>query len=295
MSIQPLPIVQDTTGPAAGVVVLTLEQPGRSVVVLDHELLQRLDITLNQLPANARGLVIKSASERVFIAGADLKTISEWSDPELDRYLAFGASVFLKLATLPIPTAAAINGAALGGGLELAMHCDALIAAPSPTGKPYPVGLPEAGLGLCPGWGGTNLFPSWTTNPAEAITRTCTGTPFTFDEAVAANLFTKVVEPASLFDVAKQHVASEKTTHGGTPDLWGQLPAQRSATVKALDSIRHELPKTPAAMAVVDALDIGLTRTYLDALDAERKHLVRLRHTPQAREALSNFFAKTKK
>lgn len=295
MSIEPLPMTQDSDGPSAGVVVLTLEQPGRPVVVLDYELLQRLDVTLNQLPVNAKGLVIKSASERVFIAGADLKTISEWSDPELDRYLAFGSSVFLKLATLPIPTAAAINGAALGGGLELAMHCDALIAAPSPTGKPYAVGLPEAGLGLCPGWGGTNLLPSWTSHPAEAIARTCSGTPFTFDEAVAANLFTKVVEPASLIEAAKQHVASAKTTHGGVPDLWGQLPAQRSATVKALDSIRHELPQTPAAIAVVDALDIGLTRSYLDALDTERKHLVRLRHTPQAREALTNFFAKTKK
>lgn len=295
MSIEPLPITLDADGPAAGVAVLTLEQPGRPVVVLDHELLQRLDITLNRLPVNARGLVIKSASERVFIAGADLKTISEWSDPDLDRYLAFGSSVFLKLATLPIPTAAAINGAALGGGLELAMHCDALIAAPSVTGKPYPVGLPEAGLGLCPGWGGTNLLPSWTSTPADAITRTCTGTPFTFDEAVAANLFTQVVEPASLIDAAKLHVASAKTTHGGVADLWGQLPAQRSATVKALDAIRHELPQTPAAKAVVDALDIGLTRSYLDALDSERKHLVRLRHTPQAREALTNFFAKTKK
>ncbi len=295
MSIQPLPFTVDTDGPTAGVVVITLEQPGRPVVVLDHELLQRLDVTLNQLPVNTKGVVIKSASERVFIAGADLKTISEWSDPELDRYLAFGSSVFLKLATLPVPTAAAINGATLGGGLELAMHCDALIAAPSATGKPYPVGLPEAGLGLCPGWGGTNLLPSWTSNPADAIARTCTGTPFTFDEAVAANLFTKVVEPAALIDAAKLHVATAKVTHGGLADLWGQFPAQRSAAVKALDSIRHELPKTLASIAVVEALDIGLTRSYLDALDSERQLLVRLRHTPQAREALANFFAKSKK
>ena len=295
MSHPPLPSTQDASGPTAGVVVITLEQPGRPVVVLDHDLLLRLDASLNHLPPTTKGVVIASASDRVFIAGADLKTISDWDDDQLDRYLAFGSSVFLKLAMLPIPTAAAINGAALGGGLELAMHCDALIAAPSPSGKPYSVGLPEASLGLCPGWGGTNLFPSWTTNPAEAIRRTCTGTPFTFDEAVAANFFTKVVESASLLDAAKQHVAAARTAHNGTPDLWGQRPAKRSATVKALDAIRHELPQTPAAQAVVDALDIGLTRSYLDALDAERHHLVRLRHTPQAREALAAFFAKSKK
>src|SRR4030095_4414837 len=80
----------------------------------------------------------------------------------------------------------AINGAALGGGLELAMHCDGLVAAPPPSrdgapGKPYPVGLPEAGLGLCPGWGGTNLLPA-RMDAADAIRRAASGQTMTDDE-----------------------------------------------------------------------------------------------------------------
>ena len=295
MSVAPLPIAIESSGPAAGVATITLEQPGRPVVVLDHELLQRLDAALDQLPAGTKGVVIASASERVFIAGADLKTISDWTDEELDRYLAFGAKVFCRLATLPCPTAAAINGAALGGGLELAMHCEALIAAPSITGKPYPVGLPEASLGLCPGWGGTNLLPARLSDPGLAITRTCTGLPFHFDNAAEAGLFTKVVAPDELLAAARLHVATARRSGDGTAEIWRRVPGQAAKTVTALDAIRTELPRTDSAAAVVEAVDIGLTRGYAAALDSERRSLVRLRHTPLAREKLADFFAKSKK
>jgi len=63
------------------------------------------------------------------------------------------------------------------------MHCDALIGAPNPSGKPYPIGLPRRVVDL-PGWGGTNLLPA-RIDPLEAIRRTATGKPMTYDEAVA--------------------------------------------------------------------------------------------------------------
>ena len=179
MSLPLLPLHRETVGPFAGMVVLRLEQPGKPVIVLDQELIQRLEATIKSLPKDIRGLVLASASDRVFVAGADLKAISEWDDSQLLRYLEYAAGVFGLLPYLPFPTVAAINGAALGGGLELAMHCDGLIAAPpaprdGQPGKPYPVGLPESGLGLCPGWGGTNLLPA-RMDAAEAIRRTASG------------------------------------------------------------------------------------------------------------------------
>src|SRR6185295_8949020 len=156
------------------------------------------------------GLILASASDRVFVAGADLKSISEWDDTQLQKYLEYGASVFAMLADFPFPTVAAINGAALGGGLELAMHCDALVAAPSPSGKPYPVGLPEAGLSLCPGWGGTNMLPA-RVEPAAAIRMTCEGKPMPSDQAKIAGLFDRVAPtPAELLPTAKAWLAERR-------------------------------------------------------------------------------------
>lgn len=293
-------------GPGAGLVVIRLEQPGRPVVVLDEELIRRLETTLRAVPRDARGLVLTSASERVFVAGADLKTIREADDAALDRYLAYAAGVFGLIPNLPMPSVAAINGAALGGGLELAMHCDGVVAAPPPArdgqpGKPYQVGLPEAGLGLCPGWGGTNLLPA-RIDPAEAIRRTCSGQTMSVDEASKAGLFDAVASSAeTLLDTAIAWV----TTHGPTgaarrheganrpPHRWIGRVDRRAAVLSGLDSARAGLPDTDAGRAVVDAVNAGLTRGWDAALDVERRHLVRLRHTPAAKTKLDEFFSKS--
>lgn len=296
MAIEALPI-EHGAGDLRGVVTIVLEQPGKPVVVLDLELIQRLDAAISALPSGTRGLVLASASERVFVAGADLKSIQQLDDAALHRYLEFAARVFGRLATLPFPTAAAINGAALGGGLELAMHCDGLIAAPAASGKPYPIGLPEAGLSICPGWGGTNLLPA-RIDPAEAIRRTAMGQPMTFDDAKAAGMFDAVVDaPADLRRAAAAWAASQPQpgTHGrdGAPSRWIGRPGSAARTLAALDTVRPDLPPTKAAAAVADAVDAGLAHGWVAATRSEREHLVRLRHTPEARGAIEAFFAKS--
>lgn len=291
-----LPLSREASGPHAGVVTVTLTQPGKPVVVLDLPLIQSLQATLNTVPRDARGLVLASASERVFVAGADLKTIQDASDDELHRYLAYAASVFGMLANFPFPTAAAINGAVLGGGLELAMHCDGLIGAPSPSGKPYPVGLPEAGLAICPGWGGTNLLPA-RMDPAHAIRMTAEGKPFTYPDAIAANLFDRVATtPQDLLATAKQWVIDRagqgRIERDGAPSRWIGRPTFAAKTLAALDAVRDQLPPTQAAAAVALAIDAGLTGGWRHALETEQRELVRLRHTPEGKAAIANFFAK---
>lgn len=285
-------------GEFAGVVTLTLDQPGKPVVVLDEALIRRLDAALSALPREVRGLVLASASERVFVAGADLRAIMAMDDAALHRYLEYGAMVFGRLSALPYPTAAAINGAALGGGLELGMHCDGLIAAPSASGKPYVVGLPEAGLSICPGWGGTNLLPA-RMNPAEAIRRTATGEPMPFDTAAAAGLFDRVVEPGGLLDAARRWVLErpQPGTRGrdGAPLRWIGRSGLAAGVLGALDLVRPDLPQTPAAQAVAACVDAGLTQGWAAALAAERANLVRLRSTPQGRAAIGAFFEKSAK
>lgn len=309
MPVQPLPISVDASGPFANIAVVKLEQPGKPVVVLDRDLIERLEHTLNNLPPNLIGLVLASASERVFVAGADLKSISELSDDALHRYLEYGAMVFQMLADLPFPTAAAINGAALGGGLELAMHCDALIGAPpalrdGQPGKPYPIGLPEAGLSICPGWGGTCLLPA-RMDPAEAITRTATGKPMLFDEASAAGLFDAVAPSAEkLLDTAKGWVRAMAVNQGGAkpphasrdgaPSRHAGRHSVAARVVDALDRVRLELPRTGSATAVCEAVDAGVTRGWAQACQIERDRLVHLRNTPEGKAAIQAFFAKAK-
>ncbi len=289
-----------------GVVIIRLEQPGKPVIVLDEDLIRRLEITLRALPQNTRAMVLASASDRVFVAGADLKTINEADDATLDAYLAYGSKVFGMIPNLPFPSVAAINGAALGGGLELAMHCDGVVGAPPVSkdgqpGKPYPVGLPEAGLGLCPGWGGTNLLPA-RIEAGEAIVRTASGQNMTFDEASQRGFFDALAPDASqLLDIAIGWVLSKGPVgsarrHGEPtrpPHRWIGRADVKSSVLEGLDRVRGTLPDTEAAAAVAQAVDAGLTRGWPEALEVERRQLVKLRHTPAAKAKLSEFFARS--
>jgi enoyl-CoA hydratase/carnithine racemase len=289
-----------------GVVIVRLEQPGKPVIVLDEDLIRRLEITLKALPQNTRAMILASASDRVFVAGADLKSIGELDDDALHSYLAYGTKVFGMIPNLRFPSVAAINGAALGGGLELAMHCDGLVGAPPPEkdgqpGKPYPIGLPEAGLGLCPGWGGTNLLPA-RIDPAIAIERTATGQNMTYAEAAKAGLFDAIAPDASkLFDKAIEWVLS----HGPVgharrqdgpqrpPHRWIGRTDRKAAVLTAFDTIRGTLPDTDSGKAVALAVDAGLTKGWEAAIEVERQQLVRLRHTKVAKAKLAEFFARS--
>lgn len=295
----------ESSGDFAGVATIRLTQPGRPVVVLDHELISSLEATLQALPSGLRGLVVASASERVFVAGADLKSISEWDDDRLLRYLQFGSRVFGLLASFPFPTVAAINGAALGGGLELAMHCDGVVAAPPPArdgqpGKPYPVGLPEAGLAICPGWGGTNLLPA-RMDPAKAIAATVAGKTMMIDEAISAGMFDAVAPDASsLLTTAKQWVCAQRGgmhRRDGAPRRWIGRLDRVADVLHAADSVKNELAAagtlSEPALAVLSAVNAGLSQGWSEALAVEQRELVRLRHRPDAKAALEAFFAKS--
>ncbi|MEM0983421.1 MAG: enoyl-CoA hydratase/isomerase family protein [Planctomycetota bacterium] len=297
MAAEPLNVEIDTST-GKNIAVLTLEQEGKPVIVMDEALLQRLDATFPTIPGNAQGLVIRSATERAFVAGANLEKIRDLPDDQLARYLAYGQEVFSKIFDLPYPTAAAINGAALGGGLELAMHFDGLIGSPNASGKPYAVGLPEAALGLCPGWGGTNLLAA-RIDAADGIRRTASGETLKFDDAVAGGLFDKVADSADQLVATACAWVAEQDPPGasgrdGKPMVCVERPATKGPVMDALDSVRSDLPDTEAARAVADCIDLGLTGGWAAALAKEIEHLVQLRKTERATEAINAFFSKSK-
>ena len=277
-----------------GVVMLVLDQPGRPVVVLDADLIDAIDAALDEVPADATGFVLASASERSFVAGADLKAIQSLDDDALHAYLSRAAAVYQRIADMPCTTVAAINGAALGGGLELAMHADVLIGAPAANGKDYPIGLPEAGLGICPGWGGTNLLPA-RMDPAEAIERTAKGEPLTYSAAKAAGLFDATVDdPADLRLTAARMAAQPRVRRpDGEPMQWIGAEDTRKRVADALDTVN--LPDTGAAQAVRACIETGIRDGWSAALDRERTELVRLRHTDAAAAAIRAFFERSSK
>lgn len=299
MAAELLPIEREGAGRFAGMVTVRLEQPGRPVVVLDRGLFERLEATLRQLEREAaaiRGLVLASASERAFVAGADLRTIAESSDDDLRRYLEYGARVMGMICLLPFPSVAAINGAALGGGLELAMHCDGLVACPSASGKPYAVGLPETGLGLCPGWGGTNLFPA-RIEPAEAIRRTATGKLLTYDEAVSLGMFDRVAPAVDgLVTTCGEwlvEASARRRERSEAPSRWIGRPDRAPAALRALDQVKGDLAGAEPARAVAECVNAGLTGGWSAALATERASLVRLRGRPESKAAIEAFFARS--
>ena len=121
---------------------------------LNSEVLTDLDHLFNEanesFPKTCRGIILTGAGEKAFVAGADIRELSKLDVSSGSYFSQKGQSVFHKIELLPIPVIAAVNGFALGGGFELALACDWIIA--SDNAK---FGLPEVGLGLIPGFGGT--------------------------------------------------------------------------------------------------------------------------------------------
>ena len=137
--------------------VLTFDRANSSANIFDKETLLELQKHIEDISkSDLKGLVIISAKENIFIAGADLNALSTLQDGDLKEYLQLGQSVFNHLADLKIPTVAAIHGACLGGGFELALACDHRIATDERATK---IGFPEVNLGILPAWGGSTRLP----------------------------------------------------------------------------------------------------------------------------------------
>ncbi|MDB5986733.1 MAG: 3-hydroxyacyl-CoA dehydrogenase [Nevskia sp.] len=143
---------------ADGIVTLTLDMPGRSMNVLNDELSAPLAAAIAQIESDAaiKGVIITSGKKE-FLAGADIEKVFAITDPKDAFKLAEDYKGFLRrLEKCGRPVVAALNGTALGGGLELVLACHYRIAINDPKAK---FGLPEVKLGLLPGGGGTQRLP----------------------------------------------------------------------------------------------------------------------------------------
>lgn len=176
---------------------LTINRP-KSLNALNSEVLSELEKITEDIQANQdiQVLVITGAGEKAFVAGADIKEMVDKDALEGHVFSQLGNRAFAKIAKLRQPVIAAVNGYALGGGLELALACDIRIA--SENAK---VGQPEVGLGIIPGFGGTQRL-SRIVGLAKAKELIYTGSNIDAAEGEKMGLFNKVVAPEALMDTA---------------------------------------------------------------------------------------------
>ncbi|MBI3183192.1 MAG: enoyl-CoA hydratase/isomerase family protein [Myxococcales bacterium] len=131
--------------------ILTIDRP-KALNAFNAKALQEVELALRVVHHNAqlRALIVTGSGEKAFVAGADIAEMVEMTPTQAREFAGIGHRVFHMMETLSIPTIAAVNGFALGGGCELALCCDLIYA--SENAK---LGLPEVTLGVIPGFGGT--------------------------------------------------------------------------------------------------------------------------------------------
>jgi len=180
-----------------GVAEITMNRP-EVLNSIDYEVLYELEAVLDDLYADAglRAAIITGAG-KAFVAGADIAAMRDFPAAKGREFNLFGQQLLNRLEGCPFPVIAAVNGFALGGGLELAMACDIRMA--SSRAK---MGLPEVKLGIFPGYGGTQRL-SRLTNVGIAKYYIFTGEIFTAARAYEMGVVQEVLEPEQLMERAR--------------------------------------------------------------------------------------------
>ncbi|CAN7275513.1 enoyl-CoA hydratase/isomerase family protein [Pararhizobium sp. LjRoot235] len=182
------------------IAVLTVARPEK-LNAFDIDMLKALSTACDTIEADASvRVVILTGEGKAFSAGGDIRAWGAMSPNEFGhQWVRFGHRVFERLATLRMPVIAAMNGHALGGGLELAAAADIRIAEAQ-----IRIGLPETGLGMVPGWSGTQRLVK--RFGAQVVRRMVLGGEmFTAEEARAVGLVDAVAETGTVLAAAKDH------------------------------------------------------------------------------------------
>jgi enoyl-CoA hydratase len=179
--------------PDTGLYLLTIDRP-RALNALNAETLAEIDAALEEVRADekSRVLLITGAGDKAFVAGADIAAMQSYTPEQARAFSARGMAVMEAIEALPVPVIALVNGYALGGGCELAMSCDWVLAADNAV-----FGQPEVKLGIPPGFGGTQRLTRLV-GRAMALELLTTARQIRADEALAIGLANHVFPAADL-------------------------------------------------------------------------------------------------
>ncbi|MEO5699581.1 MAG: enoyl-CoA hydratase-related protein [Casimicrobiaceae bacterium] len=181
--------------PEPGIALLTINRP-KALNALSPEVLRELMAALCAIESDpaTRCLLVTGGGSKAFVAGADIAAMRGLSPLEGREFALEGHACMRMLELLPFPVIALVNGYALGGGCELALACDWIIAAENAV-----FGQPEVNLGIAPGFGGTQRLTRLV-GKARALEIICTGRQLKADEALAMGLVNRVVPADALME-----------------------------------------------------------------------------------------------
>lgn len=187
-----------TTEIQGAVAIVTIDRP-KALNALNPEVLADLKAAFEAIDQNTvRCVVLTGAGDKSFVAGADIGSMSTMTKAEGEAFGKLGNDVFLEIESFPLPVIAAVNGFALGGGNELAMSCDIRICSDNAV-----FGQPEVGLGITPGFGGTQRLARLV-GLGMAKQLTYTAKNIKADEALRIGLVNAVYPLAELMPAAEK-------------------------------------------------------------------------------------------
>lgn len=272
------------------VAFLILDKAGSSANTLSSEVLRELDARLDEIErSRPAAVVVCSGKSSGFVAGADIKEFVGLRTPEQAyELIRQGQKVMDRLEALPCPTAAAINGFALGGGLELALACRYRVA--SDDGR-VSLGLPEVQLGIHPGFGGT-VRTVRLSGVRAAMELMLTGRAVKADKARALGLVDELAPAAELRARAKARALSAPAPrHAGWVDRMLNLaPVRRilAGTLRKQVSARARREHYPAPYAIIDLHERYGARGS-EAFEAEARSIAALMCTDASRNLVRVF------
>lgn len=232
-----------------GIATITVQRE-KALNALNDATLDGLEQAAERLHTDPslRGAILIGAGEKAFVAGADLKALSEVTEVGRARALARrGQAVLRRIEQSPIPVIACVNGFALGGGLELALACHIRYASQNAR-----VGLPEVGLGLIPGYGGTQRLTRLL-GRGRATELIVTGNQLKAEQAAAIGLVNRVCESREALLAAAKETLAVVATRG------------RLAVSLALEAIDRGIDDDLDAALAVEADLFGVALASADA------------------------------
>lgn len=288
-----------------GVAVIAFDQVESRINTLSTAAMREFAQILDTLEHDdsAQSAVIISHKPDSFIVGADIKEFLTFEGPaEVSALIAEGHALLGRIEAFPKPIVAAVNGPAMGGGLEFILACQYRIASNHPKTR---FALPEVNLGLLPGLGGTQRLPR-RVGLQQGLELALTGRSVYAKPALKMGLVDALIHPAGLLEAAKRaargladgtierHEPKRDWRQQLTGAVFERTPLIRVVYSQAEETVAKKTRGNyPAPSKIIDAVRTGQERGMQAGLDAEARHFAELLFTPEARALIHLFFAKS--